>query len=560
MAKAHEEELVFLPLGGCGEIGMNLNAYGIGPANKRKWIIVDVGVTFGDDTTPGIDLIMGDPTYLADQRENVLAIILTHGHEDHIGAIAYLWPFFRCPVYATPFTASLVEPKLVENGLDLEVPLKVIDLKAKFSIGPFDLEFINLTHSILEPNAISIRTSFGTVLHTGDWKIDPDPLIGARTDDDRLSELGEEGVLAMVCDSTNVFNPGDSGSEADVRRRLTEIIAEKTGRVAVTTFASNVARLDTVMQAAKANDRHVVLVGRAMFRVIKAARDNGYLSDMPELVSDDDAGYLPRDKVLFLCTGSQGEARAALSRIATGDHPKVSFDPGDTILFSSRVIPGNEKSIYRLLNLFAEQDIEVITEKDDYIHVSGHPCRDELSQMYSWVKPMISVPVHGEARHLKEHATFAKSLQVPQAVVTRNGGMVRLAPGPAEVIDHVPNGRMYVDGNILLPAETESIKERRKVSFNGAVMITIVVGDSGLLLYDPTVKAIGMPNLKGATGRTLVQALEDDLTHALENMSARDRMKDDDIDLLCRRTARARLKHAWGKRPQIDVEVIRLED
>ena len=375
---------------------MNLNLYGYGTAEKRQWIIVDLGVTFGDEATPGIDLIMADPQFILERQEDLLGIVLTHGHEDHIGAVPYLWPELDCPIYATPFTASLVQRKLEEANL-FDVPLHVVPLGGQIELGDFKLELISLTHSIPEPNALAIRTPVGTVLHSGDWKIDDDPLIGDLTDEVALKDLGDDGVLAIICDSTNAMTDGISGSEGDVRRNLVDLVQHMTGRVVVTAFASNVARVATAAHVADVTDRHLVLVGRSMHRIVAAARENGYLGDFPTIVDERDAGFLPPDRVLYLCTGSQGEPRAALSRIASGTHPNIALEEGDSVIFSSRIIPGNEKSIFALQNDLAALGVEIHTEKENDIHVSGHPCRDELTRMYQWVRPAISIPLRRNA-------------------------------------------------------------------------------------------------------------------------------------------------------------------
>lgn len=555
-----KDELVFLPLGGCGEIGMNLNVFGFGPAHARKWIIVDVGVTFGDDTTPGVDLIMADPQFIADLKGDLLGVVLTHGHEDHIGAVPHLWPFLQCPVYATPFTASLTRSKLAEKGLLGDVPFHVVDLESSFSLGPFEIELVTLTHSILEPNGLIIRTPLGTIFHTGDWKIDPDPVLGDITDAAKIQALGDEGILAMICDSTNVFEEGHSGSEAEVRANLVDVVARQTGRVALTTFASNVARLDSAFNAARENDRHVCLVGRSMIKIVAAAKDNGYLDDVSDFVDEREAGYLPRDKVLYLCTGSQGEDRAALGRIARGEHRHVVLNEGDTAIFSSRVIPGNEPGINRLQERLIENGVEVITADDEFIHVSGHPCRDELSQMYQWARPQIAVPVHGEMRHLREHEALAKTLQVPHTVMSGNGGLIRLAPGVAEVIDHVPNGRLHLDGNILVPAEATAMRDRKKAAEQGVIFVALVMTDSGDLLDDARINAVGVPDVHGVSGRTLLEAMSDDVTKALDEMLSRDLRDDNSVEDRVRRTLRSRLKSSWGKRPKILVEILRVDD
>lgn len=555
-----EDELVFLPLGGCGEIGMNLNLFGFGPEHHRKWIIADVGVTFGDETTPGVDLIMADPQYIADLKDDLLGIILTHGHEDHIGAVPHLWPYLRCPVYATAFTASLVKSKLSEKGLLGEVPFQVVDLNSSFSLGPFDIELVTLTHSILEPNGLIIRTPLGTIFHTGDWKIDPDPVLGDQTDMEKIQALGEEGVLAMICDSTNVLVEGESGSEADVRENLERIVGEQTGRVALTTFASNVARLDSALNAAAKAGRHVVLAGRSMKRIVAAAKDSGYLENYTDFVDEKEVGYLPNDKLMILCTGSQGEDRAALGRIARKDHRDIVLGEGDTVIFSSRMIPGNEPGIHHLQNRLIESGVEVITADDEYVHVSGHPCRDELTRMYQWANPEIAVPVHGEMRHLREHVKLAKSLQVPETVLAMNGSLVKLAPGGSDILDEVPHGRLHLDGDILVPAGAGSMRDRRKVSQLGVVFVGIVVTDSGDLLDEVRVTGVGLPDARGQSGRTLYEALSEDATASVDAMLARDRQKDSAIEAIIRRTIRARLKTAWGKRPQILVEIFRVDD
>ena len=423
------DELVFLPLGGSNEIGMNFNCYGYGPAEKRKWIIVDVGVTFGDQTTPGVDIILPDPTFIEARADDILGIVLTHAHEDHIGAMGWLWPRLRAPIYATPFTAFLLREKLRERGCLDEANITEVPLGGNITIGPFEVGLITLTHSIPEPNGLSIRTPLGTILHTGDWKIDPDPILGGVTDEDAIRRLGDEGVLAMVCDSTNVFVDGEAGSEAGVRVQMNALVSTLKGRVAVACFASNVARMHTAIHAAQANGRQVCLVGRSMIRMAAAAAHVGLFRDIAPFVSEQVAGNLPHDKVLYLCTGSQGEGRAALSRIADNSHPHVRLGKGDHCIFSSRVIPGNEVPIRNLQNALADRGVRLYTDRDHPgIHVSGHPCRDELKAMYQWARPRIAVPTHGERRHLLEHAALARDLQVAETVTPRNGDMSALRP------------------------------------------------------------------------------------------------------------------------------------
>src|SRR5579875_1823214 len=486
------DELVFLPLGGSNEIGMNFNLYGFGPPDARQWIVVDLGVTFGDQTTPGVEVILPDPSFIEEHADDILGIVLTHAHEDHIGAVPWLWPRLKAPVYATPFTAFLVREKLRDADLLDEVQIHEVPLGGTIDLGPFHIELVTLTHSIPEPNGLAIRTPLGTVLHTGDWKIDPDPLLGSQTDAGALRKLGDDGVLAMVCDSTNVFVDGVAGSEAEVRVALNGLISQLKGKVAVGCFASNVARMDSVIRAAVDNDRRVCLLGRSMHRMAAAARYVGLLNHVPEFVSDAEAGYFPADKILYLCTGSQGEPRAALSRIADGTHPHVSLGEGDACVFSSRLIPGNEIPIRNLQNKLADRGVRLSTERDHPgIHVSGHPCRDELAQMYHWARPEIAIATHGERRHLLEHVAFARDLQTPQALAPRNGEMIRLAPGRAEVIDEAPAGRLFLDGGMLTPENSDPLRERRHAAANGILVVAVTLDKRGRLASPPEVRAIG---------------------------------------------------------------------
>ena len=535
-----QDELVFLPLGGSGEIGMNFNAYGFGPGNDRQWIIVDCGVLFGrEGGTPGVDLIMPDIRYLAERRENVLAIIATHAHEDHIGAIAPLWPSLRCPIYATPFTARLITGKLEEAGLSGRVHVHEVPVGGKLKLGPFQLDFISITHSILEPNLLAIRTPLGVVAHTGDWKIDPDPMLGEATDTAALEKLGNEGVLALVCDSTNALVAGSSGSEAKVRESLTALIGTLKGRVAVTGFASNVARLDTIARAAKAHGRRVALVGRSMQKMVSTARETGYLKDFPQVLDETEVADMPAHKVLYLCTGSQGEPRAALARIANKSHPHVELGEGDAVIFSSRVIPGNELAIAEIQNQLAARGVALLTAEDHFVHVSGHPCRDELAQMYRWIRPQLALPVHGEMRHQVSHARLARELQVPQAMVPENGQMFRLAPGRPELIDEVPSGRIHMDGRILV-AEGEGLaKDRRAMAFAGLLVVALVVDHKGRIAAPPVVLGEGMP-----------EPVEEAVLKAVEATIDGNRKSDiDDLTENVRRAARRAAHDAWGKKP-----------
>lgn len=483
------DELLFLPLGGTGEIGMNLNLYAYGDA----WIMADLGISFADPYLPGVDVIMPEPQFIVERRKKLLALFVTHAHEDHAGAVAHLWPRLRCPVYATPFTAAILRGKLGEAGLLDEVPLHEVPLGARVDVGPFRVDYVSLTHSIPEPNALLIETPAGRVFHTGDWKLDPDPLVGLATDEARMKAIGDQGVLAMVCDSTNVFNAKASGSELTVRESLKEVVKGRDGRIVVTTFASNIARLGSIGQAAASVDRHLCLVGRALVRNFEAARALGYLADMPPIISEEDAGYLPPDKVLYIVTGCQGEPRAALWRIISGQHRNVALEEGDLVIFSSKIIPGNEIAIGRMINEMAMNGIEVITEKDAFVHVSGHPGQEELRQMYQWIRPQIAIPVHGEPRHLLKHAELAREFGVPEVITAGNGAMVRLGPGAATIVDWVETGRLALDGSHLVPADDEGIAERRRLMFNGYLGIAVAVDGQGSLVAEPSLEMQGLP-------------------------------------------------------------------
>jgi ribonuclease J len=548
-----EDELIFLPLGGSGEIGMNMNLYGYG----GKWLLVDLGITFADGEQPGIDLITPDPTFIAERKDDLAGLIITHAHEDHLGAVAHLWPRLRCPVWATPFAAALLRNKLEEAGLLRAVPLHVIEPGEHLQIGPFGIDFVPLTHSTLEMNALAIRTDAGLVLHTGDWKLDPEPLVGPKSDEDALRRLGDEGVMAMIGDSTNALNEGTSGSEGDVRKTLMDLCANRTGRIAVATFASNVARIDTVAKVAAVHDRHLVLVGRSLWRILAAAQECGYLQDIAPPLKDNEGAYLPPDKVMFLCTGCQGESRAALARIASGDHRHVVFEKNDLVIFSSRVIPGNEMSISRVQNRLLWNGVEVIGENERGVHVSGHPCRDELAEMYRLVRPKIAVPVHGEYKHMLAHAELARSLQVPEAVVIENGQALRLRPGATEVVAEVQSGRCFVDGDVVVPANDDGVRTRRKLSFSGGGVVILVADRDGELLADPELVLQGLASDNGKTslaeeGARLVEEAVDDLPNSARRDDGR---MTEAARIALRRLIRDRL----GKRAVVEARIIRVD-
>ena len=550
MTVPSNDELLFLALGGAGEIGMNLNLYG----TAGKWLMVDLGIGFADSTMSGVEVVMPDPEFIVERRHDLVGIVLTHAHEDHLGAVADLWPRLKAPVYATPFAASVLKRKLIDAGLRDQVPVTEIPLGGKFSLSPFELEMITMTHSILEPNAIAIRTKFGTIFHTGDWKIDTEPLLGDLTDEAMLKRIGDEGVLAMVCDSTNVFVEGQAGSESKVRVNVEKLVRGHSGRVAVSCFASNLARVESIALAAVAAGRHPVLSGRALTRMLESAQECGYLLDFPECVPEKQAGYLPRDKVLFICTGSQGEPRASMSKLAGGEHRDLVLEAGDTAIFSSRVIPGNEHSVGRLQNALIARGVKVITDREAEIHVSGHPARDELVRVYQWVRPRIALPVHGEVRHMIEHAELAKTCQVPETVVAPNGTLVRLAPGPAEIIDHVFSGRLARDGDTLIPLDGESLRERRKLLWNGAAAATLVVDRRGKPLAPPKVSLRGIDDTEGE----IQEAIEKALSEMLADLNTAERGDDRRMEEGARQAVRRVVRAHLGKKPLTDVHIVRI--
>jgi len=550
------QELVFAPLGGVGEIGMNLSIYGLGDGHTRSWLAVDLGVSFAsEEQLPGIDLIFPDIRYLVQEQKNLAGLILTHAHEDHYGAVLDLWPKVKVPVYATPFTAALLAAKRASEPGAPEIPVTIVQLGSRFKIGPFDVELVSMAHSIPESNAIIIRTPAGTVLHTGDWKIDPTPILGDITDEKKLRALGEEGCTALVGDSTNAVRDGRSPSEADVGRTIAGLIKSARGRVAVTTFASNVARLRTVAEAAFVADREVVVVGRAMERVVQIARETGYLEGVQPFRPADAYGYLPPNKVVALCTGSQGEARAALARIAQDQHPEVTLARGDLVIFSARTIPGNEKPVGRIINGLIEQGIEVITDRTHLVHVSGHPRRAELEELIGWVKPKILIPVHGEALHLSEHAKLARSLGVPEVVQCRNGDLVRIAVGHAGIIDEVPSGRIYKDGSILVEADSRTVADRKRLSFAGSVSVAIAIDDKGQLAADPELDLIGIPE-RDRAGELIAEAVYDAIEETMESLPRKRRSDSDAVAEAVRRAVRTAVMQRWGKKPMCHVHVL----
>ena len=545
-------ELLFVPLGGAGEIGMNMSLYGY----DGHWLMVDMGIAFGDDTTPGIDVMTPDPAFVLEQLDRLGGLVITHAHEDHLGAIPYLWRKIRCPIYATPFACGLLRRKLEDADLLDQVDLTEIPVAGGVDIGPFSVDLVPAAHSVPEANILAIRTGAGTVVHATDWKIDPKPLVGRRTDEEALRKIGDEGVLALVCDSTNVFVDGQAGSEAALRKSLIEIIGKCTGRVAVASFASNVARVATINKAAVETGRHPTLVGRSLWRSVEIARECGYLGDIEPFVPENEIGFIPPEKVLMGVTGSQGEPRSALARIASGSHPNVSLEAGDTVIFSSREIPGNELAIGKIQNQLARLGVEVLTEQDGFVHVSGHPGREELMQMYRWIRPQILVPIHGELRHLQEQERLARKCQIPHTAIAENGTMLAFSKTGVEPVDHVETGRLAVDGRRLVPIDGTVIRERNRIRFNGAAVATVVIDGKGRLMGDPqlTVQGVLDEEAEGDTWEDAIDAVID----AVNDLRASERRDDDAVAEAARIAVRRALRESIGKRPVTDVHVVRV--
>ena len=552
----NKDELIFCPLGGSGEIGANMNLYAYGAEDNQKWIIVDIGVTFADDSIPGIDLIYPDPGFILEKKRDLLGIVLTHAHEDHIGAITLIWPSLKCKIYATPFTAALIQEKFKEKKIDISNYLKIVELNGKIKLGPFEIDFITLTHSTLEPNGLSITTPAGTILHTGDWKIDANPLIGKNIDEHKLRQIGDKGVLAMICDSTNVFSEGRAGSESDVRESMLKIMETKLKRIIVTSFASNVARMETVFYCAKKTNRHICLVGRSMHRIYKAARQCGYLQNLLEPVDPRDAKKIARDKIVYLCTGSQGEPMGAMNRIVNGIHPDVYIESGDTVMFSSKMIPGNEKKLYQLQNQITKENVEIITEENAFIHVSGHPNRDDLKDMYKWVKPKCIIPVHGEHRHMKEHVNFAKKMQIPQTLLVENGDIIKIYPGKKpQIIDKAPSGRMYLDGSIGVDSDSKSIKERKNISLNGYLEITLIVTNNGKV-KKPIISFKGIP--ENTNNSNFVFEMEDEILDICRTFSIESKKQEKNLIDLIKQNCRKIVRNKTGKKPYTNINIARI--
>ncbi|UXT40570.1 ribonuclease J [Agrobacterium tumefaciens] len=554
---AKQDELVFVPLGGVGEIGMNLALYGYGPESKRQWIMVDCGVTFAGPDLPGVDLVLPDISYIAEQKKNLKGIIITHAHEDHYGALNDLWPGLNVPVYASPFTAGMLEAKRAYEGTRAEIPVTIFKAGDRINVGPFEIEAVGVNHSIPEPMSLVIRTPLGNVIHTGDWKIDEAPSLGPLTDEARFRAIGEEGVLALMCDSTNSVRDGVSPSEHEVSEGLRQIIENAEGRVAVTTFSSNVGRIRSIAQAAEAAGREVLLLGSSLKRVVNVSQDLGIMEGIKPFLAEDEYGYIPRERVVLILTGSQGEPRAALAKLSRDEMRNVALASGDTVVFSSRAIPGNEKAIIDIKNGLIEQGVHIVTDNEALVHVSGHPRRNELLKMYEWTKPQIVVPVHGEAAHLVAQKELAEQAGISQVPKVRNGNVLRLAPGPAEVIDDVPHGRVFKDGNLVGDMDEMGISNRRKLSFAGHVAVNVVLDSRYDFLGDPDVVPFGLPEFDDED-----EAMEDTLYDAvLGAVESIPRARRKDLDLLreaVRRAVRAAANQSWGKKPIVTVFVTKV--
>jgi ribonuclease J len=547
-----DDALWMIPLGGCGEIGMNLYLYG----TCGKWLMVECGVMFGDETTPGIEIIMPDISFIAERRADLVGLVVTHGHEDHIGAIERLWPHLQCPVYASPFTTSMIRSKLDQAGLKGQVRLIDLPRGGSFEIGPFKAELVRVTHSVPEAHMVSLTTPHGCVVHTGDWKLDPDPVVGDLTDEARFKEIGREGVLAVMGDSTNAMVPTHSLSERDVQKSFLNLFGNYKNRIIVTCFASNIARLKSIAVAAAANGRYVALVGRSLWRNSEIAESHGYLPEFSNFLSEHEAMQAPRDKVVLVCTGCQGEVRAALTRVALGDHPVVEFEKGDTVIFSSRNIPGNEKAVGRVQNLLISQGLQLLTPDSALVHVSGHAGKPEIAKLYEWLQPKLVVPVHGELRHQTAHAEIAKECQVPATLIPENGQIVRLGPGLHEIAGEVPVGRLGLDGKILRALDREAVKGRRKMSFSGAAVVSLALDHRGDVLQAPQVTLLGLED------DAFLAQLRDDLGEAIESalmqLSNTSRQDDGVVKNTVQQTARRFLNATQGKKPLLEVHLMRV--
>ena len=552
-----ENEILFCPLGGSGEIGANMNLYGFGEPNNHKWVVVDCGITFAEESVPGIDIIIPDPDFLYQHKDNCEAIIITHGHEDHIGALTHVWPNIMCNIYSTPFTGSLIKEKFKEKKIVIDEYLKIIPLNGKIDLDFVKVNLVSLTHSILEPNALLFEYSGQKIFHTGDWKCDLNPMMGDNFNESKLKEIGDQGILAMVCDSTNIFSEGRSGSEKDVKDSMLNIFEQQKKRILVTTFASNAARMQTVFQCAEKVGRLVSLVGRSMHRIYNVAKSCGYFENVKPPLDPRDAKKIPRDKIVYLCTGSQGEPRGAMNRICNQDHPDVDIVSDDTVIFSSRIIPGNEKKLYSMHNILVRRNINVISEENAFVHVSGHPGREEMNEMYNWIRPDISVPVHGEHRHLKEHYEFAKTKQIKQPMVIENGDVLKLFPGKSKIIDKVNSGKLLVDGNKLIDEESAALRDRKNISFNGLLDVSLIVSKGGNVDRAPIINIRGLP-LEDHELIEIKYELEDKILDICKSYSLNNKKQENNLIDNLRNSLKRILQRRASKRPFTTINLIRI--
>lgn len=551
--KKHKNDLIFIPLGGAGEIGMNVNLYHY----QGQWLMVDLGAGFTDDYFPGVDLMVAEIEYISKQKDKLIGLVLTHAHEDHLGAVEYLWQELRCPIYTTKFTANFLRSKLKETDLARELNIIEIEENSLTNIGPFSVESVPLNHSTPEMQSLLIRTELGNIFHTGDWKFDHNPLIGEPNDQKLLAKIGKEGVLAMVGDSTNVFNDTYSGSEGDLRKSIIELIESCKKMVVVTTFASNVARLETILKAGEAAGRKIVLAGRSLWRILEAAQASGYLLDIPPIMRADQIGKAKRDNLLIVSTGCQGEPMAATNKLANGSHPNLRLAPGDTVIFSSKIIPGNEKRIFRLMNQLIAQSVEVFTEKEHFVHVSGHPSVQELKLMYELIKPRVAVPVHGELMHIHEHIRLAKSWGVPHSVQVSNGDVVKLAPGEAKILDRVESGYLGIDGHFLLPGNSNILKMRRRLRESGVIFIALILNERNHAVMSPIIKAPGVLDME--EDKVIIARMIKEVHKALGKLmetNSNKKQRSDIVESTVRSALRHVLRHEVGKDPVIEVELV----
>lgn len=551
-----KDELYFIPLGGAEQFGVNLNVYGY----QNKWLVIDCGMGFADERHPGVDILLPDPAFVAERKKDVVGMIITHAHEDHIGAVAHLWPRLKCPIYCTPFTAAVLRMKMSENPECREAEIIEVDPYEKISLKPFTVSFTPVTHSVLETAALFIETDAGNIVHSGDWNLDPNPTLGEPTKAEPFQKFGEKGVLAYIGDSTNAEVEGTSGSESDVERGLAEVFRECQGRIAVTMFASNIGRLKSICLAARQSGRQVALLGRSLHRMTAAARECGYLKDVPEFVAEEDIGYIPDEKIIMVVTGSQGEARAQLARIARGEHRELRFKKGDTVIFSARPIPGNEREIIEVKNHLAASHVRVISPRETKhcIHVSGHPARDEITQMFQWLKPQSVIAVHGERTMLEAHAALALQCQVPTAIVPNNGSVIRLHPGMPQVIDHIETGLLAVEPGRIIDADHQAIVQRRKLQYSGAVHATLVMDDKGKLLADPQVSTVGLTDPDTKEGQNFEDDILDEIEEILDDMSKSELRDDEFVSEELRIGIRRYIHHKLSIKPKVTVHVIRV--